>query len=152
MLQILPLLTRLVTHMEDLVAFTMAWYRADRAAPASCELEKMDMIAWSPTVTKESIQSWQQLEKATNKKSLWRVPMVPLTVGVREARPAPAMLQSRIYLSHSLPVWDWYASCPRSTFSFCKERWGTPQVPLLCVSEVRGEGGLMGSGFEHVLV
>lgn len=25
-------------------------------------------------------------------------------------------------------------------------------MPLLCVSEVRGEGGLMGSGFEHVLV
>jgi len=56
-LQILPLLTRMVTHAGDLVAFTMARYRVDTAAPASCELENVDVVAWSPTTVQRNVKS-----------------------------------------------------------------------------------------------
>lgn len=96
-LQILPLLTRLVTHAEDLVPFTVAWYRADRAAPASCELEKMGTMAGVPLSQKEASSHGSSWEKPPTESALCRAPVVPLTMGGREAHPAPAMLHSRIY-------------------------------------------------------
>lgn len=100
---------------------------------------------------KWSIKSWQQLEKATNKTCSVLSPSGPSdsTKEISLSGPCYAAEQD-LFGPVCLPARD--ASCPKSTFSSCKGRWGTPRVPTLCVSEVRGEEVLTASDFGHSLV
>lgn len=152
-LQILPLLARLVMHAEDLVAFTTARWRVNTAVSALCEPEKVDKMARSPTAVKGNIKSWQQLEKATNKKCFLQSPNGP-SDSVKERRSSsPCYAAEQDLFGHSIYLHKtkMYHAL-KAPFPPAKGGDEPLSLPTLCVSEVRGEGVLMGSGFEHVLV